>query len=111
MLIINPGSGPVPEATEGEALAAMRQFVNDLFAMNIKAIDLRQPGLDGNGRYGFALHLPGGRVVEIEMPGLPIDQVRWMDEPGQNIWDFPRLYVDGDSWVWKYALGVIRDGE
>ncbi|MGW5352244.1 hypothetical protein ACWERV_17245 [Streptomyces sp. NPDC004031] len=110
-LIINPGSGPVPEASEVNAHAAIRQFVNDLAGMGIKAIDIRQPNLDGDGRYGFALHLPDSRVIEVEMPGLPIDRVRYVGDPEQNIWDFPRLYVDGSSWVWKYALKVIPGDE
>jgi len=31
------------------------------------------------------------------MPGLPIDEVHWMRQHDQNIWDFPRLYVGGSS--------------
>jgi hypothetical protein len=38
------------------------------------------------------------------MPGLPVEQVRYMGESGQNIWDFPRLYVDDSSWIWEFAL-------
>ena len=52
------------------------------------------------------------RTIEIQMPGLPVDRVRFLDEDGQNIWDFPRLYVDDSSWVWKYALSVCEpDGD
>jgi hypothetical protein len=32
--------------------------------------------------------------------------VRYLGIPGQNIWDFPRLFVDGSSWVWKFAIAV-----
>jgi len=111
MLVINPGSGPVPEASEANAAAAIRQFVDDLRDAGLKAADSRRPDLDGDGRYGFALHLSNGRTVEIEMPGLSVERVRYLGEDGQNIWDFPRLYVDGNSWIWKFALEVIRDGE
>ncbi|MET9402659.1 hypothetical protein [Kitasatospora sp. NPDC002965] len=45
------------------------------------------------------------------MPGLSLDQVRWMNEPDQNIWNYPRLFVDGSSWVWWYALGICGPGE
>jgi hypothetical protein len=44
------------------------------------------------------------RTVLIEMPGLPLDEVRYVDDDEQNIWDFPRLYVDGGSVVWCYAV-------
>lgn len=111
-IIINPGSGPVDDATEANAHAAIRQFTSDLRARGIAVVDMRQPDLDGEGRYGFALTseaLPNGTAIEVEMPGLPVDRVRYMDEDGQNIWDFPRLYVDGSSWVWKFALGVVVD--
>lgn len=112
-VIINPGSGPVGDATEANATAAMERFANDLRALGHQGfVHLRQPGLDADGRFGFALQhpaLPNGAAVEIEMPGLPVERVRYMGEDGQNIWDFPRLYVDGSSWVWKYALGVVGD--
>jgi hypothetical protein len=27
-----------------------------------------------------------------------------MEEDGQDILNFPRLYVDGGSWIWLYGL-------
>ena len=58
------------------------------------------------GRWPCLLVL-GGRECWVAMPGLPLERVRYMGEP-QNIWDFPRLYVDGDSWVWEFAIGWVR---
>jgi hypothetical protein len=49
-----------------------------------------------------------GRSIEIQMPGLPVERVRYMGETGQNIWDFPRLYVDDSSWIWQFALSVCK---
>jgi hypothetical protein len=48
-----------------------------------------------------------GNKAEVLMPGLLLSQVRYTGDGYQNIWDYPRLYVDGDSWVWKYAIEVI----
>jgi len=105
-IIINPGSGPVSNATREDAEANMAVYIADLKADgHAKAVDLLpQPDApEDRGRWTFNI-TADKEVHEIEMPGLPIEQVRWIDLPEQNIWDFPRLYVDGSSWVWKYAL-------
>jgi hypothetical protein len=74
-IIINPGTWPVKDAT-----------------------------FDNGGRFHFIAVDRYGKNRQIDMPGIPLEQVRYMKEDGQNIWDFPRLYVDGDSWVWYYAV-------
>lgn len=65
-----------------------------------------------DGRYPFYITVGGERHL-IEVPGIPIEQVRYVYAEGQNIWDFPRLFIDGSSWVWPYALNVVcpDDGE
>lgn len=105
-LIINPGSGPVRGAGEGEARAAMEAFVADLGeGWETTPIAV---GPEKEGRWPFEV-VHSGHRHEVEMPGLPVDRVRYTNEDGQNIWDFPRLYVDGSSWVWRYALDVLLD--
>ncbi|MGW0578330.1 hypothetical protein ACWD25_20695 [Streptomyces sp. NPDC002920] len=109
-VFINPGSGPVAEATEAHAAINITVFADDLRAAG-RGVDScnRIPNADyGDGRYAFELAMADGRTMEIQMPGLPVERVRYLDEDSQNIWDFPRLYVDGSSWVWKYALGVCE---
>jgi len=100
-IVINPGSGPVADATEAHAVKNMRHFVTDCYHNNIKCV--RLPERDKDGRFGFLLWTDT-RCHTIDMPGLPLEQVRYMDSPGQNIWYFPRLYVDDSSWVWKFAI-------
>lgn len=112
-IIINPGTGPVHEATEQHAATNITVFADDLRRAGL-GVDgcTRLPDADyGDGRFAFALAMADGRAVEIQMPGLPLDQVRYMKEDGQNIWDFPRLYVDDSSWVWKWALTVCEPDE
>jgi hypothetical protein len=111
-IFINPGSGPVADATIENASFNMGAFTGDLLRLDDSAIPSveRRSEMDDDGRYCFVLRFPD-REVEVEMPGLPLAQVRWLDEPGQNIWDFPRLYVDGSSWVWKYALNAALSSE
>lgn len=109
-VFINPGTGPVEEATEANAEANINAFIDDLThndhdQPNGKHLGwTRVPHLDyGAGRYAFQLvTINSFRTCEIQMPGLPLDQVQWT--PGKNPWHFPRLYVDGSSWLWSFAL-------
>lgn len=122
---INPGSGPVDGATEELACLAMEQLVKDTGSERFE----RCPRHDSDGRYGFKIYRrnkhenlnaidvempslsPDLHAVDVEMPGLPLDQVRYLGPP-QNILNFPRLYVDGSSWVWCFAVSaVLRSGE
>lgn len=106
-IIINPGSGPVGGASIEYATTNMARFMDDLIAAGHTVGAIGNGEDQGDGRWRFVISVDG-RDVEVEMPGLPVEQVRWMDEPDQNIWDFPRLYVDGSSWVWKYALSACE---
>ena len=102
VVIINPGSGPCEDAKESNAIENIRHYVTDCQFEGIRVV--RIPERDyGEGRFAFLLW-KGERCHEIQMPGLPLNQVRFMDEEDQNIWDFPRLYLDGSSWVWKFCI-------
>ena len=112
-IIINPGTGPVTDATEAYAWINIGAFVADLAAAGpsvpVFAVQ-RQDHEDRGGRYSFQLHTTDDRWIEVDMPGIPLDKVRYIGE-GQNIWDFPRLYVDGASWVWCWALSMCMPQE
>ena len=108
-IFINPGSGPVADATVGHAIANIAAFVDDLQDAGREA-QTGGPGVEDRGRWTFIVTVDE-RDYEVEMPGLPLDEVRYVDPATQNIWDFPRLYVDGSSWVWKYALGACESDE
>lgn len=112
-IAINPGSGPVSEATEQHAAANMAVFADDLRAagLSVDTFTRRAEADYGDGRFAYSLAMDDGRSIEIQMPGLPVDRVRYLGDDGQNIWDFPRLYVDDSSWVWKFALGVCEPEE
>lgn len=104
-ITINPGSGPIEGATLEQAKANMDAFAVDLRNAGLYVTGLtRREHTDDAGRFGYTLTMGDGRKLEILMPGLPLDQVRYIDADGQDIWDFPRLYVDGDSWVWMFAV-------
>ena len=105
-VIINPGSGPVDNHNEENAIENIKHYITDCKVDGLKFI--RIPREDYNkeyqdGRYAF-LVWKGNRCHEIQMPGTPLNKVRYMGEEDQNVWDFPRLYVDGSSWLWCYAI-------
>lgn len=110
-IVINPGSGPVTEAIEDWSLANMHVFAQDLRdAGHAVTFDDSAVSTDRDGRWTWVVNVDGADH-EIDMPGIPVDRVRFLGLPGQDIWDFPRLYVDGSSWVWQYALGACRPDE
>lgn len=111
-VFINPGSGPVADATHEQAAANVCAFIADVAAKigcdPAGVTATHETTASDGGRYPFTL-IRGERRCEVDMPGIPTDRVRWMREPGQNIWDYPRLYVDGSSWVWWFAIGCAAD--
>ncbi|MEU3529404.1 hypothetical protein AB0E62_37125 [Streptomyces sp. NPDC038707] len=110
-VVINPGTGPIPEATEEQATKNMTAFLLDLRTRDIPAYAIsRRPATRdyGDGRYAYLVHLDDGTSTEVQMPGLPLDQVRWLGADGQDIWQFPRLYVDDSSWIWYFALNCFE---
>ena len=106
-VLINPGTGYVAGAHAHDARANVRAFRRELeLAMPHVVIDRWPRDDDGDGRYGFVLRR-GARAVSVSMPGLPLDRVAL--RPGVSAWGFPRLYVDGSSWLWPFALSCARD--
>lgn len=104
-ITINPGSGPVEGGTLEHAKANMHAFATDLREAGLIATGLtRRENADSEGRFGYLLTMGDARKLEIEMPGLPLDQVRYVGADDQDIWDFPRMYVDGSSWIWMFAI-------
>lgn len=101
-IIANPGSGPVAEGTWEQAHKNIKQYIKDCeIPLHIVSSDFAPD----DGRYLFVLcadKIPFR--IEVEMPGLPLENVRYMSEEKQNPFDFPRLYVDGSSWLWKFGL-------
>lgn len=107
MIIINPGTGPVAGAHIDRAYENMAALLVDAklpdatFARDAEAVE-------DDGRFAFVVTLADKRV-EVLMPGIALKRVRYTGARRQNIWDFPRLYVDGDSWVWMYAVNRLRE--
>jgi hypothetical protein len=105
---INPGTGPVGGGDEKQAAANMPQLLTDSGIEGLRferAADLDRD----DGRFGFmVLDKVGDVEAEVQMPGLPLAKVRYRSQPGESIWDFPRIYVNGSSWVWPYAVSILH---
>jgi len=106
-IFINPGSGPVDEATEDNARANMSAFWTDMHARGLEPAAFTRHSDDdyGDGRYAFDFCI-GDEMHQVQMPGLPLEKVRYLGG-GQSPWDFPRLYVDDSSWLWFFALNIL----
>jgi hypothetical protein len=103
---VNPGTGPVVGATVEDARANVDALLRDA-GVDPTSVEVdRDPAYDDGGRFSFVVH-GAVRDCEVDMPGLPLDRVRFTGAPDQDIWQFPRMYVDGGSWVWKYAVGFV----
>ena len=104
-IILNPGTEPVADATLTHATLNVIRLLED--AELSEATSTRNPHADDGGRFGFTI-ATDEKACEVEIPGIPLDQVRFTGDGEQSIWDFPRLYVEGSSWVWKYAVPALR---
>jgi len=105
-VLINPGSGAVQNGSKEQSEMNLKQFLSDL---GIKA-NYEFVKVEDDGRHSYKVWNET-HTHEIEMPAIPLENVRYLGAEGQNIFNFPRLYVDGSSWVWKYALSVCFNPE
>jgi hypothetical protein len=114
-IVVNPGTEPIPDAYGPDAAKNMIVFLLDI---DLDGVTLtRSPDEDtgdgvgdtgiGGGRFGYTLRR-GDYSVVVQMPGFPLERTRFMKEPGQDPWHFPRLYVDYSSWLWYVAVDVAR---
>lgn len=104
-VMINPGSGPVGgEISWDNAYENITAYIADC---EIPMRVVRSEHEDDEGRYLFVLRNDEyDYEIEVKMPGLPLDRVRYVEGDKRNIFDFPRLYVDGSSWIWY--IGTIK---
>lgn len=107
LVLSNLGNGPVAGDTcLDHAIANITTFIKELDMKDPPvSVTMRSPGHDGTGRYQFNLHR-GICTVDVDMPGLSLDEVRCTEDSMSR--GCPRLYVDGNSWWWCYALDMAR---
>lgn len=110
MIYINPGTEAIDGTTLSDATANIKHLISDIDSPHRIDYIYRSQNSYEDGRYAFVLlDYDNHTFHEIQMPGLPLSKVRYMQEEGQNIWDFPRLYIDDSSWIWSIAVGILRE--
>lgn len=104
-VMINPGSGPVGgEISWDNAYENITAYIADC---EIPMRVVRSEHEDDEGRYLFVLRNDEyDYQIDVGMPGLPLEKVRYVEGDKRNILDFPRLYVDGSSWIWY--IGTVK---
>lgn len=88
-----------------EASKNMRALLKDAGAP--EATISRDSDWDNGDYRAYVVRLRGHEVV-VDMPDLPLDRVRYAKS--QSIIGFPRLYIEGSSWLWEYAPKFVRLG-
>ena len=105
MLLINPGTGPVDGATQEQAQANMQEFLAALGLGEGVSAEMKGPSIGGDdqpdGRWSFIVSL-SEHSCEVEIPG-----VTGLSEAAKAARIHPRLYVDGDSWYWDFAIRAV----
>jgi hypothetical protein len=104
--IVGVGTGPVRGGTLLNGSANMQQLVKDLGVDRVAFRPRKSPAC-GDGRFDFIVERAGVKV-EVSMPGLPLASVRVIDPEKENVLEFPRLYVEGNSYYWCWAVDVLR---
>ena len=106
--IINPGAGNVRDTLvpvrRSYAERNARVFAKECGASAMVPVC----ALDDEGRWDFRMKMRR-RTVLVSMPGCSLARVRYVDPATQNIWLFPRLYLDGSSYCWLYAKELVLE--
>jgi|SanBayMetagenome_1026888.scaffolds.fasta_scaffold19376_3 hypothetical protein len=101
MIIINPGTESVNDASLEEAIKSAKEFARCLDLVGLKLI--RNSKNDDDGFFGFKLKL-NNKEVEIDIPGEKsetfLESIPFKSR---------RCYVNGSSWLFGYGLGSARD--
>ena len=97
-------------STPPHAASLIEQFTADLREYGHREVTAdRMPGADQNfpGHACWAVSVDGQLPHLVHLPNLPVEQVRWLGHD-QPLSEFPRVRVDGDTWVWFHALVQFR---
>lgn len=114
------GTEPVPHSRVEHSQENIAEFVRDVLSIARMSPDIdmeepdveycRLPDYDMEGRFAFAVTFPHATdapvTLTVLMPGLPLDQVNYGARLDDRPTSFPRLYVDGNSWLWLNAVAA-----
>lgn len=101
-IIINPGTEARTEHSFDNAVVVAKHIAG-LFKKQVPSLKLQYKSKDDSGWYKF-VYTGGLKPVEVDIPGDEPEQVM-KGEPFES----RRLYVDGSSWLYGYAVSFISD--
>ena len=102
-ILINVGSQTPNAPDESLALGHIIAFRDALLDRRVFLDIVPHKEMNGSFRCGYLLY-DGNFCVRVAMPGA--EKVRY--QKGDNPFDFPRLYIDGDSYLWCDALNQVE---
>jgi len=105
-IIINPGTETQTKHSEENAVEIAKTISKDLKLPTDSWKRTPEKDDSGRGWYSFTFKNKHNQTIEVDIPGIDHDTVV-KGEP----WVSPRLYVDGNSWLYGYALGFIERRE
>lgn len=102
MLILNPGAGHISglRLSMHSATSNLRSFLTCMPAGT--TVSKHDVALDDSGRLCVTL-TNGTHTCNAAIPGCAM---RWLASPAGFP---PRLYVDDNSWLWRFAVKVAND--
>lgn len=107
-VIADMGTGAVEEGSKEQSEINIKKFISDCFSHNPQLrFKYEFIEIEKNGRHTYELTNEDYRTYIVQMPAVSLEKVRFMGEEGQTVIGVPRLYVDGSSWLWKYAIDII----
>jgi hypothetical protein len=98
-VLMGLGSGHVPCARKRWALGNAKALARDVGSRARVATHGKR---EGDGRWCFTVQRASKRV-RVSVPGCSRAVVTAHDPFA------PRIYVDGNSWRWPFAVSVLRD--
>lgn len=101
MIIINPGTEGRSEATLANAIKIAARIAEILGEPVTRDDAFDSPA---GGFFGFTIRKRAGGLIELQLPGDHLEEF-FRSQPFVS----RRCYVDGSSWLWKYAEGIIID--
>jgi hypothetical protein len=104
MIIINPGTFNTPKGDRSQSEHNIKEFIKQL------GVDAEYKFIEdcSNGRHSYKIWNDNHSHI-VDMPAIPLKDIIYKSGEKRSIFEFPRLYVDGSSWLWEFALRVCFD--
>ena len=107
VVVINPGTGHIQGAQERWAHSNLRALLREA-APEARMTRRSEGEEDGSGGRWLFEVTQGNKSVLVHSPGCPRSHCVFPPTAPDVLLPY-RFYVDGNSWMWPYAVSQIRD--